>query len=41
MQNLVSLNHSAQGLANIDAAIATLRRLFTLFVVLQPDDRVE
>ena len=41
MQNLVSLNLSAQDLADIDTAIATLRRVFTPFIALQPDDRVE
>jgi hypothetical protein len=41
MQNLVSLNLSAQDLADVDAAIVTLRRVFTPFVALQPDDRVE
>lgn len=41
MQNLVSLNLSAQDLADVDAAIATLRRVFAPFVALQPDERVE
>ena len=41
MQNLVSLNLSAQDLADLDAALATLRRVFAPFVALQPDDRVE
>lgn len=41
MQNLVSLNLSAQDLTDFDAALATLRRVFTPFVALQPEDRVE
>ena len=41
MQNLVSLNLSAQDLTDFDAALATLRRLFTPFLALQPEDRVE
>ncbi|MCY7355139.1 MAG: hypothetical protein LH470_08720 [Lysobacter sp.] len=41
MQNLVSLNLPAQDLADIDTAIATLRRVFAPFIALQPDDRVE
>jgi hypothetical protein len=41
MQNLISLHLSAQDLADLDAALATLRRVFTPFVALQPDDRVE
>ena len=41
MQNLVSLTLTAQDLADIDAALAALRRVFAPFVALQPDDRVE
>ena len=41
MQNLVSLNLSAQDLADIDAALATLRRVFAPMVALQPDQRRE
>ena len=41
MQNLISLNLSAQDLTDFDAALATLRRLFTPFLALQPEDRVE
>lgn len=39
MQNLVSLNLSAQDLADADAAIATLRRVFAPMVALQPSQR--
>ena len=39
MQNLVSLNLSAQDLADIDAALATLRRVFTPMIALQPTQR--
>lgn len=41
MQNLVSLHLSEQDLAEFDAALATLRRLFASFVALQPEERVE
>ena len=37
MQNLISLNLSAQDFADLDAAIATLRRVFAGFVALQPE----
>lgn len=39
MQNLVSLNLSAQDLADADAAIATLRRVFAPMIALQPSQR--
>jgi hypothetical protein len=39
MQNLVSLNLSAQDLADADAAIATLRRVFAPLIALQPSQR--
>lgn len=39
MQNLVSLNLSAQDLADIDNAIATLRRAFAPMIALQPSQR--
>ena len=39
MQNLVSLNLSAQDLADVDAAIATLRRVFSPLIALQPSQR--
>lgn len=41
MQNLISLTLSQQDLTDVDAALATLRRVFASFVALQPDDRVE
>src|SRR4249919_61438 len=41
MQNLVSLNLSAQDLADVDAAIATLRRVFAPMIALQPGQRRE
>jgi hypothetical protein len=41
MQNLVSLNLSQQDLADFDGALATLRRLMTPMVALQPSDRRE
>jgi len=41
MQNLVSLNLSAQDLADVDSAIATLRRVFTSMIALQPGQRRE
>ncbi len=41
MQNLVSLSLTQQDLADLDGALATLRRVFEAFVTLQPDDRVE
>ncbi|MFC3550332.1 hypothetical protein ACFOLC_04820 [Lysobacter cavernae] len=39
MQNLVSLNLSAQDLADADTAIATLRRVFAPMIALQPSQR--
>ena len=39
MQNLVSLNLTAQDLADTDAAIATLRRVFAQMIALQPSQR--
>ena len=39
MQNLVSLNLSAQDLADVDGAIATLRRVFSPLIALQPSQR--
>ncbi|MFC5571078.1 hypothetical protein ACFPN1_13510 [Lysobacter yangpyeongensis] len=39
MQNLVSLNLSAQDLADVDAAISTLRRVFAQMIALQPSQR--
>ncbi len=39
MQNLVSLNLSAQDLADVDNAIATLRRVFAQMIALQPSQR--
>lgn len=41
MQNLISLTLSPQDLADLDGAIATLRRVFGPFVALQADDRIE
>ena len=41
MQNLVSLNLSAQDLADVDGAIATLRRVFTSMIALRPGERRE
>jgi len=41
MQNLVSLNLSVQDLADVDAAIATLRRVFAPMIALQPGQRRE
>ena len=41
MQNLVSLNLSAQDLADADAALATLRRVFAPMIALQPSQRRE
>ncbi|GAB3359122.1 hypothetical protein [Lysobacter tyrosinilyticus] len=41
MQNLISLTLSQQDLTDLDGAIATLRRVFTPFVALQADERVE
>ena len=41
MQNLVSLNLAAQDLADVDAALATLRRVFAPMVALQPEQRRE
>lgn len=41
MQNLISLNLSAQDLADLDAAIAKVRRVFIPFLGLEPADRVE
>lgn len=39
MQNLVSLNLSAQDVADVDAAIATLRRVFAQMISLRPTQR--
>ena len=39
MQNLISLNLSQQDLADVDAAIATLRRVFAPMIALQPGQR--
>ncbi|GAB3350641.1 hypothetical protein [Lysobacter tyrosinilyticus] len=39
MQNLVSLNLSAQDLADVDNAIATLRRVFAQMIALTPTQR--
>jgi len=39
MQNLISLNLSAHDLADVDAAIATLRRVFASMLALQPQQR--
>ena len=41
MQNLISLHLSAQDLADLDAAIATVRRVFTPFIGLEAEDRIE
>ena len=41
MQNLISLNLSAQDLADVDAALATLRRVFTPMIALRPEQRRE
>lgn len=41
MQNLISLNLTEQDLADMDAALATLRRVMTPFVALQVEDRRE
>lgn len=41
MQNLISLNLSAQDLTDLDAAIVTIRRVFAPFVALQVDEKVE
>ena len=41
MQNLISLNLSAQDLADVDAAISTLRRVFTPMIALRPEQRRE
>ncbi len=38
MQNLVSLNLSAQDLADLDDAITTVRRVFAPLITLQPDE---
>jgi len=39
MQNLISLSLSAQDLADVDAAIETLRRVFTPMIALKPGQR--
>ena len=41
MQNLISLNLSAQDLADVDTALATLRRVFTPMIALRPEQRRE
>ena len=41
MQNLISLHIPAQDLADVDAALDTLRRVFAPFVALQPQQRRE
>ena len=41
MQNLISLNLSAQDTADLDAALDTLRRVFTPLIALQPAQRRE
>jgi len=41
MQNLISLNLSAQDTADLDAALDTLRRVFAPLIVLQPAQRRE
>jgi len=41
MQNLISLNLSAQDLVDIDTAIVTLRRVFAPMIALQPGQRRE
>ena len=41
MQNLISLNLSAQDTTDIDAALDTLRRVFAPLIVLQPAQRRE
>ncbi len=41
MQNLVSLNLSAQDIADLDGAIDTIRRVFAPLVTLQPAQRRE
>ena len=38
MQNLISLNLSAQDLTDLDAAIATVRRVFEPLITLQADE---
>lgn len=41
MQNLVSLQLTEQDLADFDGALSTLRRVFTPFVALRPEQRLE
>ncbi|MFC3550730.1 hypothetical protein ACFOLC_06825 [Lysobacter cavernae] len=41
MQNLISLNLSAQDLADMDGALGTLRRVMAPMLVLQPEQRIE
>jgi hypothetical protein len=41
MQNLVSLNLTAQDLADLDGALETMRRVFAPLVTLQPQQRRE
>jgi hypothetical protein len=41
MQNLVSLNLSAQDLADLDGALDTMRRVLTPLIALQPAQRRE
>lgn len=41
MQNLISLNLSAQDIADLDGALETMRRVFTPLIVLQPTQRRE
>ena len=41
MQNLISLNLSAQDTADLDAALDTLRRVFAPLIALQPAQRRE
>jgi len=41
MQNLISLNLPAQDVADLDAAIATIRRVFAPLIALQPQQRRE
>ena len=39
MQNLISLNLTAQDLADLDGALETMRRVFASLVTLQPQQR--
>src|SRR5690606_12532156 len=41
MQNLISLNLSAQDTADLDAALDTLRRVFAPLIALKPEQRRE